>query len=154
MMVIGTILPECLHSLASALKFDGINPVPDTTKRMTASKLITRGSWPPARNSIVNVSSTRTTTSQKDLNFCLVPQGLVPATKQRLLKEDRTSVLFFVLFILVNYLKTMQNTDIFCDNLTFLLSIHIILPLIKIRTSLSKITYYLFFGGNNYEQND
>jgi hypothetical protein len=36
-----------LASLVSALKFDGINPAPDTTKRKTASKLITRGSWPP-----------------------------------------------------------------------------------------------------------
>jgi hypothetical protein len=36
-----------LASLVSALKFDGINPVPDMTKRKTALKLITKGSWPP-----------------------------------------------------------------------------------------------------------
>ena len=40
--IIGTILPECLHSLASALKFDGISPAPDMTKRMTALTLITK----------------------------------------------------------------------------------------------------------------
>jgi hypothetical protein len=48
-VIIGTFLPDSLLSLASALKFDGISPAPDTTKRKTASKLITRGSWPPVR---------------------------------------------------------------------------------------------------------
>jgi len=48
-IIIGTILPDSLLSLASELKFDGIKPVPDMTKRITASKLITRGSWPPMR---------------------------------------------------------------------------------------------------------
>ena len=69
MMVIGTFLPECLHSLVAALKFDGINPVPDMTKRKTASKLITRGSWPPTSKSILNLSSTRSTTSLKELSL-------------------------------------------------------------------------------------
>ena len=76
MVIIGTFLPECLHSLAAALKFDGVNPVPDMTKRKTASKLITRGSWPSARKAIVNVSLTRSNTSLKELNLCLVMQGL------------------------------------------------------------------------------
>jgi hypothetical protein len=47
-MIIGTFLPESLLSLVSALKFGGINPAPDMTKRKTVSKLITRESWPPA----------------------------------------------------------------------------------------------------------
>jgi hypothetical protein len=38
-----------LASLVAALKFDGINPAPDMTKRETASKPITRGSWPSMR---------------------------------------------------------------------------------------------------------
>jgi hypothetical protein len=46
-IIIGTFLPDSLLSLVSALKFDGVNPAPDMTKRKTASKLITRGSWPP-----------------------------------------------------------------------------------------------------------
>ena len=75
-MIIGTFLPERLRSLAAALKFDGVNPVPDMTKRKTASKLITRGSWPSARKAIVNVSLTRSNTSLKELNLCLVLQGL------------------------------------------------------------------------------
>ena len=68
-----------LASLVSALKFDGVNPAPDMTKRKTASKLITRGSWPPARKSILNVSSTRSNTSQKELNLGK-QQGFIPAT--------------------------------------------------------------------------
>ena len=69
MIIIGTILPESLLSLVSALKFDGINPAPDMTKRKTASKLTTRGSWPLIRNSIHNVSKSRSTTSLKELNL-------------------------------------------------------------------------------------
>jgi hypothetical protein len=38
-----------LASLVAALKFDGVNPAPDMTKRMTALKLITKGSRPPIR---------------------------------------------------------------------------------------------------------
>jgi len=38
-----------LASLVAALKFDGVNPAPDMTKRITALKLITKGSWPPIR---------------------------------------------------------------------------------------------------------
>jgi hypothetical protein len=41
-------------SLVSALKFGGMNPAPDTTKRKTALKLITKGSWPLMRKSIPN----------------------------------------------------------------------------------------------------
>jgi hypothetical protein len=41
-----------LASLVSVLKFDGINPAPDTTKRKTALKLTTKGSWPLIRESI------------------------------------------------------------------------------------------------------
>ena len=78
-LIIGTFLPESLLSLVAALKFDGVNPVPDMTKRKTASKLITRGSWPPARQSIPNVSSTRSTTSLMELNFCS-SRDLLPAT--------------------------------------------------------------------------
>jgi hypothetical protein len=48
-MIIGTFLPDSLLSLVAALKFGSINPVPDMTKRKTASKLITRGSWPSMR---------------------------------------------------------------------------------------------------------
>ena len=68
-IIIGTILPDSLLSLVSALKFDGINPVPDMTKRNTASKLITRGSWPPMRYSVQNALPTRSTTSLKELNL-------------------------------------------------------------------------------------
>ena len=68
-MVIGTILPECLHSLASALKFGRVNPAPDMTKRITALTLITKGSWPSVRYSIQNVLLTRSTTSLKELNL-------------------------------------------------------------------------------------
>jgi len=46
-LVIGTILPESLLSLVTVLKFGSVNPAPDMTKRMTALKLITKGSWPP-----------------------------------------------------------------------------------------------------------
>ena len=56
-------------SLVSALKFDGVNPAPDMTKRKTASKLTTRGSWPLVRKSIHNVSKSRSTTSQKELSL-------------------------------------------------------------------------------------
>ena len=56
-------------SLVSALKFDGVNPAPDMTKRKTALKLITKGSWPSIRYSIQNVSKSRSTTSQKELNL-------------------------------------------------------------------------------------
>jgi len=48
-MVIGTILTDSTLSLAPALKFDRRNPAPDKTKRITALKLITKGSWPPTR---------------------------------------------------------------------------------------------------------
>ena len=44
---IGTILTDL--SPASALKFGRVIPAPDTTKRMTALKLITKGSWPVKR---------------------------------------------------------------------------------------------------------
>ena len=70
-----------LASLVAALKFDGVNPAPDMTKRKTALKLITKGSWPPTSKSILNLSSTRSTTSQKELNLgtsmtgtCSLPQ--------------------------------------------------------------------------------
>ena len=79
MVIIGTFLPECLHSLVAALKFGSVKPAPDMTKRKTALKLITKGSWPPIRNSIVNVSSTRSNTSHKELNLGIV-QGFFPAT--------------------------------------------------------------------------
>jgi hypothetical protein len=49
MIIIGTILNESLLSLVSTLKFDGVNPAPDMTKRMTALTLITKGSRPPVR---------------------------------------------------------------------------------------------------------
>ena len=58
-----------LASLVATLKFDSVNLAPDMTKRKTASKLITRGSWPPTSKSILNSLSTRSTTSQKELNF-------------------------------------------------------------------------------------
>jgi len=48
-LIIGTSLPDSLLSLVTALKFDGLNPVPDMTERETASKLTTRGSWPSMR---------------------------------------------------------------------------------------------------------
>jgi hypothetical protein len=48
-VVIGTILPESLLSLASVLKFDRVIPAPDMTKRIKALKLTTKGSWPPTR---------------------------------------------------------------------------------------------------------
>jgi hypothetical protein len=48
-IIIGTSLPDSLLSLVAELEFDGINPAPDMTKRETASKLITRGSWPSMR---------------------------------------------------------------------------------------------------------
>ena len=48
LMTIGTILPEP-SSPVSMLKFDRVNPAPDMTKRITALKLITKGSWPPTR---------------------------------------------------------------------------------------------------------
>ena len=67
-----------LASLVSALKFDRVNPAPDMTKRKTALKLITKGSWPPTSKSILNLSSTRSNTSQKELNL-YTRQGLVPA---------------------------------------------------------------------------
>ena len=66
---IGTILPDSLLSLVPALKFDGINPAPDMTKRNTALKLITKGNWPPLRKAIDNVMPTRSTTSPKELNL-------------------------------------------------------------------------------------
>jgi len=56
-------------SLVSALKFDGVKPAPDMTKRKTALKLITKGSWPSIRYSIQNVSKSRSTTSQKELSL-------------------------------------------------------------------------------------
>ena len=56
-------------SLVSALKFDGVKPAPDKTKRKTALTLITKGSWPSIRYSIQNVSKSRSTTSQKELNL-------------------------------------------------------------------------------------
>ena len=40
-MIIGTILPDWQQSPASALKLGRVNPAPDKTKRMTASKLTT-----------------------------------------------------------------------------------------------------------------
>jgi hypothetical protein len=45
-----------LASLVAALKFDGVNPAPDMTKRKTALKLITKGSWPMTRYAITYVS--------------------------------------------------------------------------------------------------
>ena len=68
-IIIGTSLNDSLLSPASALKFDGISPAPDMTKRETASKLITRGIWPSIRYSIDNVLLTRSTTRQKELNL-------------------------------------------------------------------------------------
>jgi hypothetical protein len=61
-----------LASLVSALKFDGINPVPDMTKRITTSKLITRGSWPPTCYAVQNMLPTRSTTSQRNLTWVSV----------------------------------------------------------------------------------
>ena len=58
-----------LASLVAALKFDSVNPVPDMTKRKTASKPITRGSWPSVSKSILNLPLTRSTTSLKELSL-------------------------------------------------------------------------------------
>jgi hypothetical protein len=69
-LIIGTSLPDSLLSLVIALKFDDVNPAPDTTKRETALKLITKGSWPSMRYSIQNALLTRSTTSLKELNLC------------------------------------------------------------------------------------
>ena len=52
------------------------------TKRETASKLITRGNWPSMRYSIQSALLTRSTTSQKELNLCML-LGLVPSQLQR-----------------------------------------------------------------------
>ena len=108
-MIIGTFLPECLHSLVSALKFDGVNPAPDMTKRKTASKLITRGSWPSARKAIVNVSLTRSNTSLKELNFCLVMQGL-SLPQYNGLRGHVSGCFFFAFFrIKINVQYFVQN---------------------------------------------
>ena len=89
-----------LASLVSALKLDGINPVPDMTKRKTASKLITRGSWPPMRYSIQNASSTRSTTSLKELDFCIVLQGSpLPHTTVKV--AARAATFFFAFYLLL-----------------------------------------------------
>jgi hypothetical protein len=69
-LIIGTSLPDSLLSLVIALKFDDVNPAPDMTKRETALKLITKGSWPSMRYSIQNALLTRSTTSLKELNLC------------------------------------------------------------------------------------
>ena len=66
-VIIGPILTEWQHSPASALKFGRIIPAPDMTKRMTALKLITKGSWPPVRYSVQNALTTRSITSQRNL---------------------------------------------------------------------------------------
>ena len=71
-IIIGTSLNDSLLSLVTALEFGGINPAPDTTKRGTALKLITKGSWPSMRKSIKNALLTRSTTSQKELNLGIV----------------------------------------------------------------------------------
>jgi hypothetical protein len=78
-MTIGTSLTDSLLSLVTALKFGGINPAPDTTKRETALKLIAKGSWPSMRESIRNALLTRSITSQKELNLGIVA-GYPPAT--------------------------------------------------------------------------
>ena len=80
-IIIGTILPECLHSLASALKFDGISPVPDTTKRMTASMLITRGSWPTSMLRSSKHTENKNYPSQKNLACIYLVQ--IPVTKRQ-----------------------------------------------------------------------
>jgi hypothetical protein len=68
-IIIGTIPPDSLLSLVTALKLGGLNPVPDMTKRMTASKLITRGSWPPMCYAVQNTLIPRSTTSLQELNL-------------------------------------------------------------------------------------
>ena len=70
-VVIGTFLPDSLLSPASVYKFGRVNPVPDMTKRKKVSKLTTRESWPPTSKSILNSSSTRSTTSSKNLAYAL-----------------------------------------------------------------------------------
>jgi hypothetical protein len=69
LVIIGTFLPDSLLSLVTALKFGSLNPAPDTTKRKTALKLITKGSWPSLRYSVQNALLTRSTTSLKELNL-------------------------------------------------------------------------------------
>lgn len=81
------------------------------TKRKTASKLTTRGSWPPVRYSIQNVLSTRSTTSQKELNLCIVSQGEIPCHSMEVTSDARASN-FFCSFSLILIYKRPYNCDL------------------------------------------
>ena len=78
----------------SALELGGIKPTPDTTKRETAQKLTTMGSWPLVCYAITYALEERSITSQKELNLCIAQQGFVPAATQRLRGSERNPFLF------------------------------------------------------------